>query len=146
MWNWASFNRRCASALLHTVIKHSFGRIVGTYTCYCGLFFYCVQTFNLLSRSFCMLVLSSHLLVAVLLSALAESLLIAGFSSEIPDTERHQRSMLILEPSWSKKEKKEKAFGNLKLILTWAPRSSKTSQLWDWQMLYHCDNSSISRL
>lgn len=54
-----------------------------------------------------MLVLSSHLFVALLFSALAESLLIAGFSSEIPDTERPQRSMLILESSWSKKPPKK---------------------------------------
>lgn len=59
--------------------------VLGPYTCYCGLFFCCMQTFNFLCRSLRMLVLSSHLFLALLFSALAESLLIAGFSSGIPD-------------------------------------------------------------
>lgn len=64
-----------------------------------------------------MLVLSSHLFGGFLLSASAESLLIAGFSSEIPDTERHQRSMLILESSWSKKnQEKEKKKKHLEIL------------------------------
>jgi len=108
MWNWAFFSKRCASPLLHPVIQHSLARSVGTLHLILWTFSCCMQTFNFLSRSLCVLVISFHLFVAILFSALAESLLIAGFSSEIPDTERHWRTMLILESSWSKKIKKKK--------------------------------------
>lgn len=45
-----------------------------------------------------------------------------------------------------RKKGPEKPFGNLKWVSTWAPSSSETSQLWDWQMLYYSDSSGLSRL
>lgn len=88
MGNWASFI--CFTAPHHSAFSH---QNRGTHTRCCAHLLSRTQTCNFLFTSLCTLVLCISLLPFLFTHSWLHR-------RDIPDTERHQRRMLILQPSW----------------------------------------------